>query len=148
MCRRVFLGSAAPLPLVALADGRGEFEVRPVPDDRGVRERLGVAHLVEAVTEQHCSCDFNVPNNEMLVETFPDDAEEQADLARAQARALRLHAYVEDAARRAPVSAYVCWWDEERHPTQGNLDVDVSWFLRPALDDVDRRVLRVRESMR
>jgi hypothetical protein len=91
-----------------------------------------------------CVCDLDVPARVSMVLTFAGDADEQTDLVRAYAAARRLYAHVTDALTRGSVSAYLCCWDEERLPSLGELELDVDWFLRPAFDEVERRVLRVR----
>lgn len=144
MCQRLFLGSDVPLPVLDLEEGGGDFEVRAVAEDRGLRKRLGVKHLVEAVTSDGCACDLNVQDQESVVAMMPDDVEETECLARCAACARCLHDYVAGVAARGPVVAYVCWHEEEGKAPGKRQDVDLDWFLRPALDDVNGRVLRVR----
>lgn len=144
MCHRVFIGSDAPLPTVDLTAGGGDFQVREVPDERGVRARIGVRYIVEAATEQECSCDFDVASAEFLLAEFPEDADEGESLARAVARARKLHGYITTAMRAGAIRVLVCEWEKEQLPLHGTREVDVEWFLRPDFDDADRWVLRVR----
>lgn len=145
MCRRVFPGADAPLPTVDLTAGGRDFRIRAVHhDDRGVRAQLGVRFLVEAATDQECACDFDAAKEELLATTFPSDAEQAESLARAVARARKLHGYVATAMRAGAIGVFAYWWDEVQVPPRGSRDVDVGWFLHPDLEHADRSILRVR----
>jgi hypothetical protein len=110
MCLAVYLGSTAPLPLVAWDVEHRGFHVDAIDESReqdlAVRRRLGTPFVYYAGSSDHCGCGFQFQQD-------PEWAKERGEYELELATLRAFRDYLDSALQQLPEVRFFAFWEGE-----------------------------------